>query len=150
MARLTADVVAIDTNVLIYYLDGDGDQRQAWVERELFGASDAGEAPSRRVVFSTVGLAEVLTGVARRFPGESLEPYEVALAGLPGLAILPVDRDVARTAARIRGRFGLRLPDAIHVATAVVAGAGAFLTNDRELVRDGLDVPVLVLDDLVD
>lgn len=150
MARLTADLVAIDTNVLIYYLDGDGDRRPAWVERELFGVLGAGEPAARRVVFSTVGLAEVLTGVARRFPGASLEPYELALAGLPGLTIVPVDRNVAREAARVRGRFGMRLPDAIHVATAVVAGADAFLTNDRELVRDGLDVPVLVLDDLVD
>jgi predicted nucleic acid-binding protein len=33
----------------------------------------------------------------------------------------------------MRGRRGHSLPDAIHLATAIAAGASAFVTNDRRL-----------------
>jgi predicted nucleic acid-binding protein len=36
-------------------------------------------------------------------------------------------------AAGIRAATGLKLPDAIHSATAEVAGCRAVLTNDREM-----------------
>jgi len=53
----------------------------------------------------------------------------------------PVDRSVLIDAARLRGRTGLRLPDAIHASTALASGCDTFLTNDRRLPGiDRLDV----------
>ncbi|MDR6757460.1 putative nucleic acid-binding protein [Mycoplana sp. BE70] len=39
--------------------------------------------------------------------------------------------DVIVQAAEIAAELKLKLPDAIHVATAIVAGCDAFLSNDR-------------------
>lgn len=71
-----------------------------------------------------------------------------ALEAPPGLGILPVSADIAQEAARIRAATGVRLPDAVQLASAIAAGADAFLTNDRRLQRPGTGIEVMVLDDL--
>jgi predicted nucleic acid-binding protein len=48
---------------------------------------------------------------------------------------VPVTLEVARHAARLRAAYGLRTPDAIHLATAVAAEAAEFVTTDRRLAR---------------
>lgn len=45
----------------------------------------------------------------------------------------PVSRDVLLAAARLRAEIGLKLPDAIHVATAQLTGCDQFLTNDARV-----------------
>lgn len=50
-------------------------------------------------------------------------------------AALDSDIDIARRAAGLRARYGVRTADAIHLATALVAGASAFVTTDRRLAR---------------
>ena len=55
--------------------------------------------------------------------------------------------DIAHRAAEYRARYGLRTPDAIHVATAVQARAEVFLTNDRRLRRVE-EIDVLLVEDL--
>ena len=63
------------------------------------------------------------------------------------LAMVPVSRTILIDAARLRANSGLRLPDAIHVATAVAAGCPIFLSNDRRLkVPDVLQLLALVGD----
>jgi len=57
--------------------------------------------------------------------------------------------EIADQAARIRAATNLQLPDAIHIATALVAGAEAFLTNDRQLLRAADELPILILDHVV-
>ena len=49
------------------------------------------------------------------------------------LAVVPVERPILIEAARQRAALRLRMPDAIHVATAVTAGCDVFLTNDSRL-----------------
>jgi predicted nucleic acid-binding protein len=49
--------------------------------------------------------------------------------------IIPLTREVIDRATEIRARYGFRTPDAIHLATAVVSGCDAFLTNDHRLDR---------------
>lgn len=47
-------------------------------------------------------------------------------------------------AARLRAVTNLRLPDAIHGATAILSGCQTFLTNDRRLAAlPGVDVVLL-------
>src|ERR1017187_550024 len=60
---------------------------------------------------------------------------EEVLTGLDGSTVVPVTLEVARHAARLRAAYGLRTPDAIHLATAVAAEAAEFVTTDRRLAR---------------
>ncbi|MDL2321475.1 PIN domain-containing protein [Desulfosarcina sp. OttesenSCG-928-B08] len=51
------------------------------------------------------------------------------------LPIIPVTTEIAEFAARLRANHGLRTPDAIQVATAILYQADFFLTNDARLTR---------------
>jgi predicted nucleic acid-binding protein len=44
-----------------------------------------------------------------------------------------VTRAILRGAAQLRASTNVRLPDAIHLATANAAGCDSFLTNDQQL-----------------
>lgn len=46
---------------------------------------------------------------------------------------MPVTRDLLLDAARLRAETRLRLPDAIHMATATRFGCRCFLTEDRDM-----------------
>jgi RecA-family ATPase len=58
-----------------------------------------------------------------------------------------VTRDVARRAAQLRARYRLRPADALQMATALVHGATAFVTNDRQLTRLAPVLDIITLDD---
>jgi predicted nucleic acid-binding protein len=47
-------------------------------------------------------------------------------------------------AAFLRARYNLKTPDAIQVATALVSGSRAFLTNDENITAiEGIDILLL-------
>jgi predicted nucleic acid-binding protein len=60
---------------------------------------------------------------------------------------MAVDRTMAERAAQLRVACELKTPDAIHLATAITAGASHFVTNDSELGRFPY-VKVLCVDDI--
>jgi predicted nucleic acid-binding protein len=75
---------------------------------------------------------------------EVARAYEQALDHFPNLVLVDVTRAVARRAAALRARHGFRPADALHLATALVYGATAFVTNDHSLARlEALDVVLL-------
>lgn len=53
------------------------------------------------------------------------------LTTFPNLVVLPMDLTVATQSATIRAVTNLRLPDAVVVASALLAGCEAIITNDR-------------------
>jgi predicted nucleic acid-binding protein len=57
------------------------------------------------------------------------------LATYPNLEWITADFGIADLAARYRARYSLKTPDALHAATAVRAGATAFVTNDSAFDR---------------
>lgn len=63
------------------------------------------------------------------------------------ITIWPVSVAIAERAAHLRAQYRLRTPDAIHIATAMIAGCDAFLTNDLNLKRVQ-EIRVLVLEEL--
>jgi len=73
--------------------------------------------------------------------------YEARLVHFPNLFLADVTRDAARRAAQLRAQFNLRAADALQVATALIHGATAFVTNDRRLRRLESVLDMIVLDD---
>lgn len=134
--------IAIDSNVLIYLTEGDPNRAEAAAV-----IVDAISDGRNEGVLSSAGLSEVLVGPARMGDGAAFERLAATIRDL-GFQVAPLDAAAAEDAAWIRGRSGLSLPDAMHVACARSAGATAFVTNDRKIVsRPGLQV--LYLDDLI-
>jgi len=75
------------------------------------------------------------------------QEYRNILLHSGGFELLPVTTLIAESAAELRARYNLRTPDALHVATAIAAGCGAFLTNDAGVKRVA-EITVLLLDEL--
>lgn len=134
--------IALDSNVLVYLLEAV--EPWAGVARRLLDAIEEGRGAG---FMSAVGLAEVLAGPARHGDLALVERYAHEIRGMTGLKILPFAPDLAGDVAIIRGMRSIRLPDAIHLATARAAGATAFVTNDRSL-RGSTKLEVVYLDDL--
>ena len=72
------------------------------------------------------------------------DQYEILLTHFPNLELVPLSRVILLEAASLRATQGLRTPDAIHVATAVISGASAIVTNDASWRRLG-SIPVVTL-----
>jgi predicted nucleic acid-binding protein len=135
--------VYLDTNVFIYALEGYPD----FVDEltELFESLDEGNLSA---VTSELTLAEVLV---RPFIDGNIErqtAYQQALQNSDVLEVALVSRDVLIEAARLRSVTNLRLPDAIHGATARLNGCETFLTNDRQLLAIP-DIEVVLLSEVI-
>ncbi|MBW0102567.1 PIN domain-containing protein [Pseudonocardia sp. KRD291] len=113
---------AFDADVLIYAASAD--HRFGPLIRALFPAT-----PGRTAgVGSVLLLPEVLAKPMRTGAAGEL----TALVGLLSrLNLRPVDAVTAEVATTVAVAYGLRAADATHLATAVVAGADRFVTNNR-------------------
>ena len=116
----------VDTSVVLAYLVGT----EPTSERagQLFDAFVAtGRNPAS---LSMITVAEILIRPFRAGP-TAVARAEGFLRHFADIKLLDVDYDVARAAARIRAATGMRMPDAIILASVVVAGIDVLVTNDR-------------------
>jgi predicted nucleic acid-binding protein len=93
-------------------------------------------------------MAEVVARPVRIGDDTMGERFADAIRSIEFLHVVPVTLEIAAEAGFVRGRTSLTLADAVHVATARVAGAFAFVTNDRRL-RSIPKLEVVQLADLV-
>ncbi|MGH9368188.1 MAG: type II toxin-antitoxin system VapC family toxin [Thermoanaerobaculia bacterium] len=87
------------------------------------------------VVTSVLSQVEVLTRAFAKGDDVLARRYRDFFENTDGIAVLDVDQEIAEGAARLRARYALRTPDAIHLSTALAARASAFVTTDRRLAR---------------
>ena len=85
---------------------------------------------------SCLAVAEVMVGKNSEMFGEA----EAAIREM-GFSLLPFDGSCMASFARIRGKYRLRAPDAIHLACAAAGRTDMFLTGDKQLLSRGLYVP---------
>ncbi len=118
----------LDTNVFIYALEAYAEFASELTS--LFAALDRAEV---QAVTSELTLAETLVKPFMDRREDHARAYQEALRTTGGLLVRPVTRDVLVEAARVRATSGVRLPDAIHAATAALERCEVFLTNDQRL-----------------
>ena len=137
-----ARTLALDTSAFIYHLEGHPTYRRRLLP--LFRHIEEGRCDA---VTSTLTLLEVLVQPYRAGDENRRIAVTGLLASFPGIRWVEMDLAVADRAAALRARYNLRVPDAIHVATAMLAGADLLLTNDRGLRRVA-EIPVLLVENL--
>lgn len=133
--------VALDSAIFIYFIEAH--PRYAPLLKPLFMQIDGGSLPA---VTSVLTLLETLVVPYRSGDRELAAKYEAILTNGRGLTLVPIHLPIVRLAAEIRARSSLRTPDALQMATALLANCGTFLTNDRRLPALG-GMKVLQLED---
>jgi predicted nucleic acid-binding protein len=120
----------LDANAIIYGVEGVEALRTSvleWIDR--VEAEHDG-----MLLTSELSLLECLVKPTRDGDERTVQEFQ-AFFNRERLLLLEVTRPVLARAVEIRARHRFTTPDAIHLATAVLHGADAFLTSDRPLVR---------------
>ena len=130
--------VVVDTAPVIYLLDGHSGFLPRFLP--LFRAAERGELT---ILLTPVTLAEVLAGPLKARKEALAERYESALREGLGWRVVDLSADLAAKAARLRVRYGLKLPDAFQLAAALVHSADALVTHDRDFGQAAREVPIL-------
>lgn len=123
-------IVVVDSAPIIYYLENHSKFAERFAP--FFEAAENGEL---EIAISAITLAEVLAGPLQHANELLAAQYERALTAATGWRVVPVNQQVAVQAARLCTVYKLRLPDAIQVATAVIAGAHALITHDKAFAK---------------
>ena len=116
-------MTVVDASVIIAFLDGtDSHHRRA--------VAALTTASSQRLVLPASAYAEILVGAFRR--GASAVSVVDEVVTELAIHVEPITAGIARRAAALRAAHrGLRLPDALVLATGDVLAATSVLTADR-------------------
>lgn len=134
--KLTFSRIYLDANILIAALGGDANSDIASPLLDIIGSV----GPTAAVVpfvTSELSLAETLVRAIRNGDEPQEQGFENALTSSGWLEVVPVSRGILWAAASLRAKYPrLKLPDAIHVATALSADCPSTLTADTGLSGD--------------
>jgi predicted nucleic acid-binding protein len=143
-----APLVYLDSNVFVAAFEHEGAHSDhAWW---ILDAIEGGEI---RGGTSEITLAELLVKPIERGATDLASAYDTMIVSGPGFEVLPVRRDILVSAAGIRAtRPSVKLPDALHLASARALNCGVFISDDLRLkVPEGmrlLAVTPFTLDDI--
>jgi predicted nucleic acid-binding protein len=106
----------------------------------------AGQAGTFEIVSSELILTEALVSPFKTGNTTLERAYDDVLLG-SDMRLVPISRPILREAAQLRAATRLKTPDALHAATALLAGCVLFVTNDVGF-RGVAGLPLVILDDL--
>jgi predicted nucleic acid-binding protein len=133
----------IDTSPFIYYTE-NRPEFLAQV-KAIFAYQEANDIDT---ITSVITLSECLTKPLKVNDPSLVSAYERFLLKTRNITLIPVTLQISRRSAVLRATYGLRTPDALHIATALETGCEAFLTNDVALKRVN-ELSVLILSEIV-
>jgi len=136
-------VIGIDTSVFIYAIEGN--PRYAEISGQIL---DWLEQPGHAAVTSTLTMTECLVQPYRDNDERRVNEYFAPLSTYPNLQWIAPNLEISDRAAQIRARFRLRTPDALQAATALLAQASGFVSNDAAFERvEGFEA--LIIEELL-
>jgi predicted nucleic acid-binding protein len=126
--QLHGKSVYFDANIFIYLLEHHSDLGevclsivQSAVDKELDGCS------------GDLVLAELLVKPLKDNNARAVKAVKDLFSKETRIELLPHKRSTFETAALLRANYKIKLPDALHIATAIENHIEVFLTNDREI-----------------
>ncbi len=143
LALPSSGLVYTDSDIVIYSVET---HPVYWpILQPLWRTAGGG---SVSIISSELALMETFIGPLRSGDTILLTAYEHVFQS-PEMRLLPISQAVLREGARLRATIpALRTPDALHAATATLAGCTMFLSNDVGFRRvPGL--PIVILDEVL-
>ena len=119
----------LDASALIYVAEGSPERRDfvlAWIDR-------VEAEPDGVLITSRLSRSECRVKHLRSQNQPALRRIDTILAA-GNLRLADVSAEVIEKAAEVRAQSRLKTPDAIHVATALLEEATAFVTGDKDFV----------------
>ncbi len=121
--------IYVDSNVFIALIEGSDELSDALSDLML----SAGDAAARFVT-SELTLAEVLVAPLRNGQDHLVDLYDLWTSSSDHVQVEAIGRSVLLNAALLRAQHShLKLPDAIHISTAIGTGCTHILTGDQRL-----------------
>ena len=138
-------LVGLDTSIWIYHFEGH--PHYAKLVGQILQAVKTGRP---QAIISAVTVMEVTVRPHRLNQPAVATYYEAILSRFPNTRLVDVTPAVARRAGQLRATYSLAPADALQVATSLVAGATAWITNDRALRRLAPLIEIILVDDILE
>ncbi|MEM7534891.1 MAG: PIN domain-containing protein [Chloroflexota bacterium] len=134
--------VYYDTNIFVYIIEGFKEYES--LLNSLFAMMENEEMT---VITSELSLAEALVYPIANNIHADQELYKGLFSQDSPVEVYPVTRQILIQSAEHRALVGDKLPDAIHMATALLSGCQYIISNDTGL-KPPSGLPVYTLSDL--
>ncbi len=134
--------VFLDTAPLIYYIEGSTNFFS--IVDVFFQGLKSRNIPA---IVSPITLAECLVMPVKLNQAQIQKNFIDFLTNNREIEMVCIDSEIAVKASELRSIYGLKLPDALQIATAILSQCDAFLTNDAGLKRV-TELQILVVGEL--
>ena len=122
-------MIYADAGVIIRLLEGGAKVREP-IETRLEGI----RSQRPLILTSRLSRLECRCKPLREKDDRTLRLYDTFFVG-PEVDVAEIGKSVVEKATELRAAFGLKASDAIHAATAILAGVSEFWTADRDFLR---------------
>lgn len=133
--------LGLDSAVLIYHIESV--EPYSNLTTALF---DWIGSSKTNLFLSSLIWTEILAKPYKDRNSKMVLELERLLQLLPNTEWIPVGPEIAKEGARLRGVYGLRTPDAIIIASAILSKVSGLITNDKswsKVKKEGMEIIVL-------
>ncbi len=120
--------VYFDTNIFIYIFEGSPEYQDIVMPLIALAESD-----DIAIFANEITLGELLVSPFKNQQKEIADTYIQALNNPDFVTLGSTTQHIHIEAARIRATYGMKYPDAVHIASAIDSACDVFLTNDRKI-----------------
>ncbi|MCF6344689.1 MAG: type II toxin-antitoxin system VapC family toxin [Devosiaceae bacterium] len=136
--------VYFDTNIFIYILEGSEEYAS-----QIESIHMAIKSREFSIVTSEIIFTEILPLHVKQDAQEKIKLSIDFLSEVGAFKLVAADRDICIQAGFLRGKIGMKTPDALHVATAMQEGCDVFLTNDSK-IKTPVGIDLVLISELSD
>jgi predicted nucleic acid-binding protein len=108
--------IALDTNFFIYVFEQHPEYGMN--AKKILEYIESGIV---QAVASSITLTEILVKPIRERNHKLEKQYKLLFCHFPNLTIIPITNVIAEQAAHLRGRYNIKTPDALIIATSMLS-----------------------------